>query len=383
LTRDEASHWVGTWTSTSAPVEGVALTNQTIRMIAHVSIGGRRLRVRLSNAHGLRKLEIGRARVALRAEGPGIVPGSDRPLTFNGSPTATIAVGALLVSDEVDLDLPPLSDLVISVYLPGHLPEDFMITGHGNAHQTNYISPAGDFTAAPVMPAAKTTEDFLIISGVEVMAPAGTGGIVAFGDSLTDCNLSKLDANNRWTDQLARRIVARGGRMLGVMNQGIGGSRILHDVRGDSGLRRFDRDVIAQTGVTHVIVLMGINDIRNRWRKPDEFVSAAQIIAGLNQFAVRAHARGIRIFGGTMITFEYETFNPGFYTPEGEEKRQRVNAWIRSSGAFDAVIDFEQALSDPGHPTQMLPIYDCGDHLHPSDAGYLRMGDIIDLTLFD
>jgi lysophospholipase L1-like esterase len=383
LTREETGHWVGTWATTSAPAEGVALNNQTIRMIAHVSIGGRRLRVRLSNAYGLRKLEIGRARVALRAEGPGIVPGSDRPLTFNGSPAATIAVGALLVSDGVDLDLPPLSDLVISVYLPGHLPENFMITGHGNAHQTNYISPAGDFTDAAVMPVAKTTEDFLFVSSVDVVAPADTGGIVAFGDSLTDCNISKLDANNRWTDQLARRIVARGGRMLGVMNQGIGGSRILHDIRGDSGLRRFDRDVIAQTGVTHVIVLMGINDIRNRWQKPDEFVSAEQIIAGLNQFAVRAHARGIKIFGGTIITFEYETFNPGFYTPEGEEKRQRVNAWIRQSGAFDAVIDFEKALRDPGHPTQMLPLYDCGDHLHPSDAGYLRMGDIIDPLLFD
>ncbi len=383
MTRKEISYWVGTWASIPSPVEGVALNNQTIRMVAHVSIGGRRLRVRLSNACGLSKLEIGRARVAVRAGGPGIVPGSDRPLTFNGSPAATIAVGALLVSDEVDLDFPPLSDLVISVYLPGHLPENFMITGHGNAHQTNYISPAGDFTAAAVMPVAKTIEDFLFVSGVDVVAPADTRGIVALGDSLTDCNISKLDANNRWTDQLARRFAARGGRMPGVMNQGIGGSRVLHDIRGDSGLRRFDRDVIAQTGVTHVIVLMGINDIRNRWQKPDEFISAEQLIAGLNQFAVRAHARGIKIFGGTLLTFEFESFNPGFYTPEGEEKRQRVNAWIRESEAFDAVIDFEKALRDPGHPTQMLPIYDCGDHLHPSDAGYLRMGDCIDLSLFD
>jgi len=352
-------------------------------MIAHVSIGGRRLCVRLSNAYGLRKLEIGGARVALRAGGASIVPGSDRLLTFCGNPSATIAVGALLVSDGVELDFPPLTDLVISVYLPGDLSENFIITGHGNAHQTNYISPAGNFTAAAVMPVAKTIEDFLIVSGVDVAAPAGTGGLVAFGDSLTDCNISKLDANNRWTDQLARRLVARGGRMLGVMNQGIGGSRVLHDIRGDSGLRRFDRDVIAQTGVTHAIVLMGINDIRNRGQKSDEFVSSQQLIAGLNQLAVRTHARGIKIFGGTIITFEYESFNPGFYTPEGEEKRQRVNAWIRGSGAFDAVIDFEKALRDPGHPTQMLPVYDCGDHLHPSDAGYLRMGDCIDLALFD
>lgn len=383
MPKKEDSRWVGTWATTPAPIEGIALENQTIRMIARVSVGGRRLSVRLSNACGLRKLAIGNARVALRAEGAGIIPGTDRPLTFNGAPSTTIAVGALAVSDAVDLDLPPLSDLVISVHLPGSVPENFLPTGHGNAHQTNYISPPGDHTAAPVMPVKRTTEDFLIVSGVDVLAPANTGGIVAFGDSLTDCNISRLDANNRWPDQLARRLVARGGRMFGVMNQGIGGSRILHDIRGDSGLRRFDRDVLAQTGVTHVIVQMGINDIRNRWRKTDEFVSAEELIAGLNQFAVRAHARGVKIFGGTLLTFEFETFNPGFYTPEGEAKRQVVNAWIRDSGAFDAVIDFEKALRDPSHPTRMLPAYDCGDHLHPSDAGYRRMGDSIDLSLFD
>jgi lysophospholipase L1-like esterase len=168
-----------------------------------------------------------------------------------------------------------------------------------------------------------------------------------------------------------------------VMNQGLGGNRILHDVRGHSGLRRFDRDVLAQTGVTHAIVLLGINDIRNRNQKPEEFVSADEMIAGLHQLAARAHARGVTIFGGTLLTFEYESFNPGFYTVEGEAKRQAVNHWIRSSGAFDGVVDFEQALRDPSHPTQMLPVYDCGDHLHPSDAGYLHMGDSIDLSIFD
>ena len=383
MARNEGGRWVGTWTTTLAPIEGIALDNQTIRMIARVSIGGRRLRVRLSNAYGSRKLPIGGARVALLAEGAGIVPDSDRRLTFNGEPSTTIAAGSLVVSDPVDLELAPLSDLVVSVHLPGSLPQDFQLTGHGNARQTNYVSPPGDHTASRVMPVQRSIGDWLLVSGVEVPAPADTGGIVAFGDSLTECNISTVDANRRWTDQLARRIVARGGRMFSVMNQGIGGARLLHDVRGDSGLRRFDRDVQAQTGATHVIALMGINDIRNRWQKPDEFVSAGEIIAGLNQLAVRAHASGLRIFGGTLLTFEYETFNPGFYTPEGEEKRQKVNAWIRGSGAFDAVIDFEKALRDPDHPTRMLPVYDCGDHLHPSDAGYLRMGDIIDLSLFD
>jgi len=376
-------HWVGTWTTTPAPVEGVALGNQTLRMIARVSIGGRRVRVRVSNAYGTRKLAVGAARIAVRGDGAAVVPGSDRALTFNGRPSILISAGALAVTDPVDLDVAPLSDLAISLHLPGDVPESFQITGHGNAHQTNYISPPGDFTAAPSLPVKETTEAFLFASAVEVLASDDVGGIVTIGDSLTDCNISKLDANNRWPDQLARRLGARKGRLLGVMNQGIGGNRILHDVRGDSGVRRFDRDVLAQSGVTHVIVLLGINDIRNRWGKTEEIVTADQMIAGLHQMTVRAHARGLKIFGGTLLTFENETFNPGFYTPEGEVKRQTVNQWIRGSGAFDAVIDFEAALRDPSHPTQMLPVYDCGDHLHPSDAGYLRMGDVVDLALFD
>jgi lysophospholipase L1-like esterase len=377
-------HWVGTWTTTPAPLEGYAFKDQTLRMITRISIGGRTLRVRLSNASGARKLEIGAAHLAIRSEGAGIVPGSDRRLTFNGAPATTIAVGALVISDPVELDVPALADLAASVHLPGEVREDLPITGHGLAHQTSYISPPGEFTGAAALPVKQATEDFIIVSGIDVLAPEGTGGIVAFGDSLTDCNISKLDANNRWPDQLARRLAARrGGRMLGVMNQGIGGNRILHDIRGDSGLKRFDRDVLAQPGVTHLIALLGINDIRNRNQKPDEFPTAEQMINGLNQFALRAHARGLKIFAGTLLTFEYETFNPGFYTPEGEAKRQVVNAWIRGSGAFDAVIDFEKTLRDPGHPTQMLPVYDCGDHLHPSDLGYLHMGDSIDLSLFD
>jgi len=384
LSEHDDMRWVGSWTTTPAPLEGLALGNQTLRMIAHLSVGGRRLRVRLSNAYGASKLAVASAHVALRSERAEIIPESDRTLTFNGAPSTAIAVGALIVSDPVELEVPPLGDLAVSVYLPGDVPESFQVTGHGNAHQTNYISPSGGFAAASVMPVAEVTEAFLFASGVEVLVPGATGGIVALGDSLTDANISKLDANHRWPDQLARRIVARrGGRVLGVMNQGIGGNRILHDVRGDSALRRFDRDVLAQTGATHVIVLLGINDIRNRNQKPEEVVTADEMISGLQQLAARAHARGLKIFGGTLLTFENESFNPGFYSPEGEAKRQAVNAWIREAGAFDAVIDFEEALRDPTHPTQMLPIYDCGDHLHPSDAGYLRMGDIVDLSLFD
>lgn len=377
-------HWVGTWTTGPTPVEGITLSNQTLRMIAHLSIGGRSLRVRLSNAYGRRKLVVGAAQVALRSEGAGVVPGSGRVLTFNGSPSTAIPAGALVVSDPVEFDVPPLADLAVSIYLAGDLPETFQITGHGNAHQINYISPPGDFAASSAMPVEETTQAYLFVSGVEVLAPTETGGLVTLGDSLTDCNLSKLDANYRWPDQLAWRLMERrDGRTLGVMNQGIGGNRILYDTRGESGLRRFDRDVLAQSGVTRVIVLLGINDIRNRNQRPEESVSAQEMIAGLHQLALRAHAHGLKIFAGTLLTFENETFNPGFYTPEGEATRQTVNAWIREVGAFDAVIDFEAALRDPSHPTRMLPVYDCGDHLHPSDAGYLRMGDAVDLSLFD
>lgn len=370
-------------------MDGVALDGQTIRMVAHTSIGGATLRVRLSNAYGLGNLNVGAAGIALREDGTTIAAGSHRALTFNGSPTTSIAPGAMAVSDPVEFDAPPLADLAVSVFLPSRMDDQFQITGHGNSRQTNYISTKGDFTAAAELLVAAPTDAYLFVAGIDMLAPEGTGGIVALGDSLTDCNISTVDANNRWPNQLARRLVERfGNNAPGMMNQGIGGNRIVHNARGGSAQRRFDRDVLAQPCASHVIVLLGINDIRNRSRKPEEEVTATELIAGLHQMAQRAHSNGIKIFGGTMLTFENEDFNPppgmpGLYTPEGEAIRQELNQWIRNTDAFDAVIDFEAALADPAHPTQMLPEYDCGDHLHPSDAGYLRMGDFIDLSLFD
>ena len=383
MDEQDGNHWVGTWATAPVPVDGIALAGQTLRMISRISIGGSRIRVRLSNAYGARDLAVGAAHLGLRSHGAGIVNGSDRPLTFSGSPSTTIPVGALVVSDPVDLDVAPLADAAVSVYLPGEVPDSFPLTGHDPAHQTNYISPGGDFTAAADMPVQEETEVFLFVTGIEVLAPRETGGIVAFGDSLTEGNISQLDANNRWPDQLARRLAARqSGRQLGVVNQGTGGGRMLHDGRGDSGLRRFDRDVLAQPGVTHVVVLLGINDLRNSQGRADEIITAEDLIGGLHQLAVRAHASGLTAIAGTVMTWENETFNGGHYTPEAEARRQILNAWIRDNGVFDAVIDFEAALRDPAHPTRTLPRWDSGDHLHPNDLGYRHMADSIDLALF-
>lgn len=376
--------WVGTWATSPLPVDEAAFNNQTLRMIARTSLGGPRLRVRFSNACGRAPLVLGRACIALRAAGGAIVPGSGRAVRFGGRDGAVVAAGAPIVSDPVDLAVPAGADLAVSLHLPGRVDPAFGVTGHGNARQTGYVSPPGDFADAVEMPGARPTGDLLFLGGIEVVAPPQAGAVVAFGDSLTDGNISTVDGFHRWPDRLARRLAARaGGRPMGVMNHGIGGNRILHDQRGESGLRRFDRDVVAQPGATHAIVVLGINDIRNRYGRAEEVVTAEAMIAGLDQLARRGRAAGITMIGGTLLTFEHETFNPGFYTPEGEAKRQAVNAWIRTAGAFDAVVDFEAALRDPDHPTRMLPQWDCGDHLHPSDAGYERMGDCIDLALFD
>ena len=376
--------WVGTWTTSPVITEGISLGNQTVRNICRISLGGRSVRVRLSNAFGQRRLAIGAAHIALRAKDAATVPGSDRALTFAGKSSCVIPPGALMVSDPVDLEVRALADVAVSVHIPGIVDETFPLTGHGNCHQTNYISREGDHSAAINFSVEKSNETWMIVTGVEVAAPDSVVGIVCFGDSLTDANLSSLDTNHRWPDQLARRFAARGRRRaFAVMNQGIGGNRILHDTRGDSGLKRFDRDVLAQPGATHAIVFLGINDIRFREDRVHEMVSAEEMIGGLTQLVTRAHAVGLKIYGCTLLPFENETFLAGAYTKEGELKRQTVNGWIREAGVFDAVIDFEKALRDPAHPTRMLAAYDCGDHLHPSDRGYDRLGEDIDLKLFD
>lgn len=376
--------WVGTWTAAPAPSEsGLGFANHTLRMMPRVSIGGDTLRVRVSNAYGTGKLNIGAAYVGIRDKGSAIVPGSARKLTFCGADSTTVAVGAQAISDSVRLDVKPLADVAVTLYLPDEIPVGFQITGR-YARQTNYISPPGNFADAINMPVGKLTDEWFFVSGIDVLASPQTGGIVALGDSLTDANISTHDTYSRWPDQLARRLIARpSGRPLAVMNQGLGGNRILHDMRGDSGLKRFDRDVLAQPGVTHAIVMLGTNDLRNRYARPGEEVTAQQMIAGLNQMALRAQAKGIQLIGATLTPFGNETYMANAWNPVRESHRTAFNKWIRESGMLDGVVDFDLALRDPARPTQMLPEYDCGDGLHPSDVGYCKLGDVIDLALFD
>ena len=378
------THWVGTWTAAPAPAEGAAFSNHTLRMIPRVSIGGSTLRVRISNAYGARPLAIGTAWIGVRSAGPGVVPGSNRRLTFGGETSATVAAGALVVSDPVELTFAPLADLAVSVHLPGDLPTSFGITGR-YARQTNYISPPGDFAAEEVMPVGRLTDDWYFVCGVDVVAPPETGAVVALGDSLTDANISTHDGHHSWPSQLARRLVARPhGRPMAVMNQGLGGNRILHDVRGDSGLRRFDRDVLAQPGVTHAVIMLGTNDLRNRPGKPDEEVTAPQMIAGLKQFAVRGQARGITVIGGHADAVRERDLPARRLEPpaRGGAPGRSTSGCARPTPST-RIVDFDRALRDPDHPTRMLPAFDCGDHLHPSDLGYRTMGDAIDLALFD
>ena len=384
---DDHAGWVGTWGASPMAANSVpgstnaGFTNQTVRHIAHISTGGDRLRVRLSNAYGTQALVIGEAHIALQSGGAAIVPASDRALTFSGQTSITIPPGALVMSDPVKLNVPALSDLAVSIYVPGPTGPT---TWHQLGMQTTYISPAGNFSGSTSMPVAATEQSRFWLADVEVKTSEKVRAVLTIGDSITDGYASTPDANHRYPDFLAQRLNGPGARhKMAVINQGISGNRVTHDIFGPNLQARFDRDVLAKTGVTHVIVLEGINDIGlpGAFLPLSEEVTSADIIAGLTQIAERAHARGLKIFVGTLTPFEGTIF-PGYYSPAKEVKRQAVNQWIRGNRVFDAVIDFDQATRDPANPTRLLPAYDSGDHLHPNDAGYKAMADAIDLALF-
>ncbi|HXQ25570.1 MAG TPA: SGNH/GDSL hydrolase family protein [Candidatus Acidoferrales bacterium] len=381
-------HWVGTWSaSMQGPVNFAGRTspsagfeNQTLRMIVRATIGGHRARVRVSNAYGEAALTVGAAHIALHRAGAAIVPASDRALTFSGRASITIPPGSEVLSDAVDLDVPESGDLAISIYLPS---KSGTPTWHSTGLHTTYISGAGDFTSTADIPDATKQPAWYWLKGVDVTAAPGTGAVVAFGDSITDGARSTVDTDSSWPSELARRLLARPGHpgALAVLNAGISGNRIWHDQIGSNALERLGRDALGQQGAEYMIVLLGINDIGFA-NIPnvgaDQVVSADDVIAGLRQLVERAHVRGMKVFGSTLLPFE----GANYFSADAEVKRVAVNNWIRTGGAFDGVIDFETAVRDPEHPTKVSAAYDSGDHLHPNDAGYKAMGDAIDLSLF-
>jgi lysophospholipase L1-like esterase len=394
-----APHWIGTW---SAAAQGVmpgrleTFENQTVRLIVHVSAGGRQVRVRLSNVFGDRPLVVGGAHLARRSQGAGIDPGSDRALTFGGSSAIHIPAHGELFSDAVELEVPALSDLAISLYLPAATPAS---TSHALALQTNYVSEPGDHTAAASLPVRKTISAWPFITGVDIVARRGAA-IVAFGSSHTDGDGSTDDANRRWPDALAARL-QKSGSALGVLNAGIIGNRLLNDsprstaspfgpLLGESGLRRFDRDVLSQSGVKFVITGLGVNDIlfpSFSFTPAAETVTAEDLIAGYRELVARAHANGVRVIGTTIPPFEgakFEGFgmNLELYTAERERTRAALNEWIRRGGGFDAVVDFDAVLRDPQHPTRLSPAYAVEDGLHVNDAGNAAQADMFPLELF-
>ncbi|WP_243744888.1 SGNH/GDSL hydrolase family protein [Streptomyces hainanensis] len=390
--------WVGTWTTapTTRPVsDTTTFQDQTLRQVVHASVGGDALRVRFSNEFGTEPLVIGEARIARQdPEGPGssVLPRTDRRLTFDGRAGVTVAPGERLVSDPVGLRIPAAADLVISVHLPERTPG---ATLNAYANQENYVAAGNVADDADIAPTA-TTDRWYFLTGVSVRGQA-RDAVVALGDSITVG--STLSSNHRWSDFLAERMRAAGPRLpeTGVLNAGISGNRLLRDPNppegspahawaayfGQAGVTRFERDVLSQPGIGHLILFLGINDIGQpgtRSAPASERVTAAELIAGYQGLVDRAHERGVRVIGATITPFRGDTL--GFHTPENEAVRLRVNDWIRNSGEFDAVADFEAAVRDPAEPDRLNPAYDSGDHLHLNDAGNEALASAVPLDAF-
>jgi lysophospholipase L1-like esterase len=342
-------------------------------MIAHTSIGGSRLRIELSNAFGSAPLAIGAAHIAMRDKESAIVPASDRTLLFGGRPTCWIPAGATVISDSVNLDVPAASDLAVSIFIPETGTAD---TLHAVGLHTTYISKEGNATAQAALADATTTQSYYWLTNIDVAAAPGAAAIVTFGDSITDGAVSTPNTDRSWPSFLARRLAANGGANIAVLNQGISGNRLLRDGAGVNALARFDRDVLAQPGVKWLMILEGINDIG--LSSDSDPVTSDDLIAALKQLTERAHEHGLKVIGGTLTPYE----GAAYYRESGEPIRMAVNQWIRSSGAFDAVVDFDAVARDPEHPKQFRPGFNNGDHLHPNDAGYEAMANAIDLSTF-
>lgn len=350
--------------------------NQTVRMIVHTSIPGQRIRVELSNAFGKDVVTVGDAHVALRTTGSSIDSNTDRQLTFSGEKSVDIRPGQVIVSDPLDLDLKPFSDLAVSLYI---LKNQGTPTNHTPGLHTAYVS-TGDVTAAASMSSPATNTSYVWLRSVDVVAPGGSFAISCLGDSITDGFRTTVDENMAWPAVLAKRFSEREqGSRIAVLNAGISGNQVLRDGAGVSALARFDRDVASEPGVRWVVLLEAINDINIHGQiTGPNALTADDLIAGYKQLIARAHMDHLKIMGATL------TPDKGVWLagPTGEATREKVNHWIRNSGAFDAVIDFDAVERDPADPQRLRPEYDSGDHIHPNDAGNAAMANAFDLGAF-
>ncbi len=382
-------HWTATWGASPQRVAAAAgsipgLRDRTVRDIVYSTVPGNHVQVRVSNSFSDRPLVVGRVAIGVRKFGAGLEPHTDHVLRFGSKRSITVPPGAEAVSDPTAMAVPALTDLAVSIYLPDATGSP---TYHALAQQTNYVSGTGNFADHSDGAAfAATSQSWFYVDAVNVLAPGNVGAVVAFGDSITDGADSRLNANRRWPNDLARRLAtSRVARRLGVVNEGINGNRILTGSAcfGPSARSRLRRDVLTQAGVRDVILLEGINDIGfsqtpdTGCTAPNADVSAAQIIAGYEQIIARVHAAGIKIFGGTLTPFK----GAAYWSPAAEAKRDAVNNWIKTSGAFDGVIDFAAAVADPSDPKMIDPAYDSGDHLHPNDVGYQAMAKAVNLAM--
>jgi lysophospholipase L1-like esterase len=376
-------NWVATWSASSVDNGSDAkhVRGQTVREIVHTSIGGNAVRLRISNKFGQERLMIGAVHVALRDTGSAVILSTDHSVTFSGQPSISVPPGTMVLSDPIPLRVPTQADLAISIYIPQDVAER---TIHPDAFQDSYLSPTGDFVGAASILNATTIQTWPFLVGLDVAVGASAATIVALGDSITDGTQSTPNSNQRWPNLLAERLFARSSKnKFGVIDAGISGNRLLLDSgsAGPSALERFDRDVLIQPGAQYVIVLEGINDVGapGPYRPLSETVTAGDLIVAFRQLIARAHERGVKIFGCTLTPFQGAV---PYYNLANEAKREELNQWIRTSNAFDGVIDFDKALRDPKDPKRLLPQYESRDHLHPSDAGYKAMADAIDLNLF-
>ncbi len=374
-------HWVGTWAAAPAALdnqEGFGSQDLTLREIVHVSIGGPLTRVVLTNEFGTEPLKIGSVHIAAAAKGNAISLISANALTFNGRSSVTIPAGALVVSDPVALTLQPLSDVVISLFLPAQTIS--RVSGHGSANQTSFVAK-GDVVGKSSLSGATNIHSWPFLKGIDSKVSGLHSAIICLGDSITDGARSTENANARWPDVLATRLHASGKTAkLSVLNEGIGGNRILLEGTGPAALARFDRDVLSQAGAKYLILLEGINDIGTAFgpNRPGYPLSAEDLIAGYQQMAERAHTHGLKVIGATLTPYG----GASYASAEGEAVRRAFNAWIRTNKDLDGVIDFEKATRDSSSPDVFAGDADSGDHLHPKDAGYQRMGAAIDLSLF-